>query len=176
MTLILFATFVLGAGAAGIVLLLDRLTGGLPIWLAPAAAGIAMLGFTLWNEYTWFERSLEELPAEATLAQTVEYSSTLQPWTLVAPRITRFAAVTTGRTLLGGELLTGSVILVERFVGVREVPVVFDCARARRAPVSDRDLTVLERGALTADRRLDWTEAGPDDPLIATACEGQNTN
>jgi len=171
MTLILIAAVALGLAAAGIVTGLPRLAGArAPRWAGPAAAGLAMFAFMLWNAYTWFERSVAVLPAGAAVAETYPHSSVFQPWTLLVPRVTRFAAVLpSGRTAEG--LLRADVLLAERFAGERRIAHLFDCAARRRA--------VLPAGAAPARAAaLDWT-APPRDPLIAAACgprEGEPTH
>lgn len=162
MTFVLIAAIAIGLGAAGLALGLPRLLGlRAPRWLGPAAAGLAMFAFMLWNEYTWYDRSLAALPEGTVVAETYPHSSVFQPWTLVAPRIARFAAVLPkGRTETG--LIEADVVLAERFSGHYRVPHLFDCADGRRAPLPPGE------GPVKASA-LDWT-APPDDPLIAAAC------
>jgi len=162
MIFILIAAIALGLGAAGLAMTLPRLVGRRPPrWLGPVAGGAAMFAFMLWNEYTWFERTVANLPDRAVVAETYPYSSVVQPWTLVAPRVARFAAVLPqGRTDSG--MLRAEVVLAERFAGHRRLNVLFDCEARRRAPVPSG-------GASPDPAALDWT-APPDDPLIAAAC------
>ncbi|MEL7115964.1 MAG: hypothetical protein AAGP08_10295, partial [Pseudomonadota bacterium] len=59
----LIATFVAGLGAAGLVLVINMLTKGrLPKWVMPVAAGAAMIGVAISNEYTWGARTADGLP------------------------------------------------------------------------------------------------------------------
>ncbi|MEO0661118.1 MAG: hypothetical protein AAFZ87_06250, partial [Planctomycetota bacterium] len=44
----------------------------------PVAAGLAMFAFTLWQEYTWFDRSTAVLPEGARVAETYDYASAIQ--------------------------------------------------------------------------------------------------
>jgi len=162
MAFLLIAAIALGLGAAGLAMSLPRLFGRrAPRWLGPAAGGLAMFAFMLWNEYTWFDRTVASLPAGTVVAETYAHSSVLQPWTLAVPRIARFAAVIpSGETAEG--LLRARVLLAERLEGQRSVPHLFDCAHRARA--------VLPAGTGPAKASaLDWS-APPDDPLIAAAC------
>ena len=62
----LIATIFAGIACAGIAMALNRLTGRrLPKWIMPIAAGAGMIGMTISNEYTWFGRTAERLPAGA---------------------------------------------------------------------------------------------------------------
>lgn len=162
MTFLLIAAIAIGLGAAGLVRGLPALVGwSAPRWLAPAAGGLAMFAFMLWNEYTWFERSLAALPPGTVVAESYEHASVFQPWTLAAPRVTRFAAVRPrGRTAEG--YLEADVILAARFTDDRAVPHLFDCRRGRRAVLPPGE------GPVKASA-LDWA-APADDPLIKAAC------
>ena len=172
MLFVLIATIVTGLGAAGLVMGLGRLTGRpLPRYAAPIAGGAAMFVFMLWNEYTWYDRSVAALPGGATIAQTVPYSSPIQPWTMVWPRVIRFAAVdpVEGEAPGGSGLVRADVILVARFQDTYRIPHLFDCAGQRRA--------ALPAGGSPADPGgLDWVEPGPDDSLLDAACAGRPTD
>ena len=39
-----------------------------PRWIMPAGIGLAMLGFTVWNEYSWYSRVTDQLPASVEVA------------------------------------------------------------------------------------------------------------
>ncbi|MEO1470600.1 MAG: hypothetical protein AAFV86_16260 [Pseudomonadota bacterium] len=168
MLFLLIATLTVGLGAAGLVLGPAKLLGRrAPRWAAPVAAGLAMFAFTLWQEYTWFDRSTAVLPEGARVAETYDYASAIQPWTLVWPRVWRFAAVVPGEAGEGG-LLNATVLLAQRFADTVAIPHVIDCAAGRRAPVPP--------GAASGNpEALSWTEGGAGDPLVAAACDGRAT-
>lgn len=170
MFLSLFAAIFAGLGAAGIVLALPRLFGfRAPKWLAPAAAGFTIFAFALWNEYSWFSRTAGALPEGIEVAATYTASSVIQPWTLVVPRINRFAAVDRAAArrnpALPG-LMLADVLLFARFEPARRVPHVFDCAGGRRAEVTAATAFGDDGGPVDPG----WVDAGADDPLIAAAC------
>ena len=94
MFLELIAVFAAGFGAAGLVLCLNIITRGrLPKWVMPVAAGAAMIGFTIWSEYTWYPRTLLTLPEGIEVAETYEHSAFYRPWTYAKPFVNRFLAV-----------------------------------------------------------------------------------
>ena len=94
MFLELLATIFAGLAAAGVALLLNRvLRGRLPRWIAPVAAGAAMLATTISSEYGWFGRTTAALPAEFQVIETVESRAAWRPWTYVAPFTGRFVAL-----------------------------------------------------------------------------------
>ncbi|MGF1446668.1 MAG: hypothetical protein ACFBRM_10770 [Pikeienuella sp.] len=170
MLFILLATLALGLGAAGLVFIAGKLTGGaVPSWVAPAAGGLAMFAFMIWNEYTWYARAQAALPPDSRIAQVFEHRSPFQPWTLVAPRVVRFAAVNLRRRELQG-VLVGQVILRERFQGERRLPHLFDCAGHRRAALSVAEWEGIGSGYPPLLETLDWIDAGAQDPLLSAAC------
>jgi hypothetical protein len=172
MILPLFAAIFTGLGAAGLALAVPRLFGRrAPKWLAPVAAGAAIFAFTLWNEYSWFERTAGALPDGVEVAATYTSSSLLQPWTLVVPRINRFAAVDRAGARRNPELpdlMLADVLLFARFEPLRRLPHLFDCAGGRRAEVTP-ETSFAEDGAPVDPG---WIDAGTDDPLVAAACRG----
>ncbi|MEM8759622.1 MAG: hypothetical protein AAGE83_04750 [Pseudomonadota bacterium] len=94
MFLELLATVVAGFACAGVVMLANAVSGRrLPRWLTPVAAGVGMLGMTISNEYSWFDRTAARLPEGVEVATTVEERSWLRPWTRIHPYTKRFVAV-----------------------------------------------------------------------------------
>lgn len=169
MFLELIAMIVAGIGAAGLVLLLNRGTGGrLPRWLAPVAAGAAMLAATIWSEYDWASRTVAGLPEGLTVVETVEESDWYRPWTYVAPVTTRFAALNAAGVQTRPD--APGVKLVEAYFFGRWRPVdraalLIRCAPAAQAPVTE--------AALADPASAAWRPASAGDPLVAAACEAK---
>jgi hypothetical protein len=164
------AAIILGLAVAGVIMALNVATGRrLPGWLVPAAAGISMIAFMVWMEYTWLPRTLESLPEGVEVVSVSRESSWYRPWTYVRPLSLRAVALDTrvNRThpAQPGRVMT-SVVLLGRWMPTRQIPVVFDCRSNRRAD--------LHAGVeLDDDGRLsgaDWRELAPDDPALAIAC------
>lgn len=165
----LVATISAGFALAGITLVLRALTRHrLPAWIIPAAAGLGMLGFAIWNEYTWYPRTVAALPEGVVVARARQESAVWRPWTYVRPIVTRFSAVDTrmNRTNpdAAGRVLT-TVLLVGRWQPGVTVPVIFDCETSRRAPLTG-DTPLPE----TARSDLDWEEIPSTDELLRIAC------
>ena len=166
----LIATFVFGFAAAGIAMLLNIATGKrLPRWLIPVTAGAGMIGFTIWNEYNWYPRTSAELPDEIEVVLTHEKRSFYQPWTYVKPYIDRFMAV----DLAGAkrnEKFPDQVIVDTLFFGrwapAVALPILLDCAEARRADLAD----TTEFDDSGAPVGVDWIPLSPDDPLLKAVC------
>ena len=170
MFLELIATFIAGVGAAGIGMLARRLSGGrLPRWITTAAAGLAMIGFSVWSEYTWFARQTASLPPEITVAHTVETSAAWKPWTYAAPYVSRFIAVDTGGLRTNpdfADLTLADVYFFGRWAPVLRMPMVFDCAGALQAVMGDG----VGFGTDGQIEGADWSALAPDDPLLGAVC------
>ncbi|MGI9508359.1 MAG: hypothetical protein ACR2QJ_03295 [Geminicoccaceae bacterium] len=166
----LLGTIIVGIAAAGTVMLAHRLFGRRPAgWMVPVAAGGAMLAFHIWNEYTWFERTADVLPDDVVVAQSYDYKTPFQPWTLLVPRINRFTALDQGsirRNDKAPDYVMADVFLVKRLDPTAKVTQIYDCRGARRADV-DPGSSVDERG-LPVDAA--WTDTDLNTPLFKLVC------
>jgi hypothetical protein len=158
-----------GIAAAGVVMLLGKLLGGrLPRWMAPVAAGLAMIGVTIASEYGWYSRTAAALPEGVVVAETVENRSFYRPWTYVVPYVDRFAAldVATMKTHSDHpQIYLAEVYFFGRWAAVQKLPVWLDCKDTRRALAA---ATPDFADGLPAD--LDWVTPGTDDRILAAAC------
>ena len=171
MFLELIATVFAGIACAGVALLLNMVTGRrLPKWIMPVAAGLGMIGMTISNEYTWFDRTAERLPEGIEIAMTVQEQSWLRPWTQVWPYTKRFVAVDTATARKNEDVpdqrLT-NLYFFGRWSPVTQAPMLFDCAGARSA--------ILIDGAEFSDdgtvANADWEAMPTDDPVLVNVCE-----
>ena len=165
-------TITVAVAVAGVVHMLVRASGGrLPAYLVPASAGIGMLTFVIYMEYSWSGRIIDQLPEEATVASRNATTSWFRPWTYVAPLTTRMTVVDHrfDRTNADfpGIILT-RLVLLGRWDPARPVPVVFDCIEGRRADMRDT-VRFGEDGAIEG---ADWLRMAPDDPLLRAVCDG----
>lgn len=168
MLLELMASLAAAVGAAGIMLLVVRLSGRrLPRWLVPAAVGLAMLGYTLWSEYTWGNRIAARLPEGVVEVVRVDERIWWKPWTLAVPQTTRMmaaniAGAATREDAPGVRIVT--LYFFARWMSTRSVPVLIDCAAGAQADASE--------AALADPRAATWLPLGADDPLIRAVCGG----
>lgn len=170
MFLELIATFVAGFAAAGVALLLNKILGGrLPKWVMPVAAGAAMIGMTINNEYGWYPRTKARLPDGLSIVETVENKSFYRPWTYAYPFTERFVAVDVA-TLKEHPQKPGhklaDVYLFGRWAPVHQVPVLADCAGRRQATLTDA-VSFNEDGTVTG---ADWNDVAADDPTQSAIC------
>ena len=172
----LLATFSAGICAAGAVILAYRTFGRkAPRYLPPLLAALAMIGYNVWDEYTWAGRTIAALPAHIEVVETYGDSAPWKPWTYAFPETVRFVALDTA-SLRRNERLPGYVlaefILVARRSPTAAVRQLFDCRGQRQAdvlPTAD-----FEAGGLPQDR--DWTPVASDDTLFKAACAGSTAD
>lgn len=160
-----------GFAAAGIVMILNRLTGKrLPRWVVPAGAGAGMILMSLTNEYRWYPRTLDLLPEGFAVISTADHRAIYSPWTYVVPYVDRFVAVDVAgarRNEAQPDLRLSRVIFFTRWEPVRVVPVVFDCVQGRSA-LLDPDAMFNDDGSIRVTR---WDQTGLDDPATAKVCQ-----
>lgn len=174
MLLEFIAAIALGLGTAGLVMALDFVLGKrLPGWLIPASAGLGMIAFMVWMEYNWLPRTTEQLPTGVVVVSTSQESMWFRPWTYLKPVSFRMVAIDTRRNrrhTAQPELLMTSALLLGRWMPARHIPVVFDCAGARRADL-DAGVELAEDGRLIG---AEWRRLAPDDPALLAACSAPN--
>ncbi len=171
MLLEFIATIALGLGIAGLVMALNLLLGRrLPRWIVPAAAGLGMILFLVYLEYSWADRAADQLPEGVVVTSKSSQSMWYRPWTYVSPLSLRMIAVDTRRTRTHPdrpELVMTTVVLFERWMPTREIPAVFDCRNRRRADLH-AGVEIGEDGSLPG---ADWYRLEADDRSLQTACE-----
>lgn len=92
----LVATVFCGLAAAGIALAVRAATrNAAPRWIIPVFAGIGMLAYLIYGEYSWYEHKESLLPEEAVVVNTESNGIFWRPWSLFFPYITAFSAVDT---------------------------------------------------------------------------------
>ena len=79
------ATVFAGLGAAGVMLSLRFFIKRLPKWSIPASAGLGMIVFQVYSEYTWFEHTKSLLPATAVVVAEVAETAPYKPWSYYYP-------------------------------------------------------------------------------------------
>lgn len=167
----------LGLGAAGFAMALRGLSRGrLPRWIITVAAGIGMLGYSVYLDYTWGARQLSELPAGLTVVREIETARWWKPWTLVRPQLTRIAAVDAAGVLRNPkapDLALTQLYTFDRHSPIGRAPVLIDCVNGMMAEAGD-GLDFNDDGVPLA-ARWDAMEAG--DPIRAALCApGQDAN
>ena len=170
MFLNLVGTFILGVGAAGVVLIIYRVLGRkAPRWLLPAAAGAAMLVVQVWSDYTWHQRAAENLPAGVEVVKTYAEGTPFAPWSYLLPPINRFVAVdlaSVRQNKQAPDYAMAKIYLITRYQPGASGTQIFDCVRERRAdlgPATKFDDNGLPKNAA-------WSAVGREDRALAKVC------
>jgi hypothetical protein len=164
------ATIAAALAAGGLALIANHLSGWrLPKWLLPLAAGAGMLGYAIWAEYSWFDRTVDAYPDGFEVVFRNESSALWRPWTYLVPITTRFFAVDpetvkTHPEAPGQKMI--DVLFVGRWTPVYLVPMLFDCPGQRRADLIDG----MEFAADGTVANADWRDLTEDDPLLTAVC------
>jgi hypothetical protein len=171
MTLELLAALVAAVAMAGIGLGLRRMSGGrLPRWFVPVAAGAGLLGFTLWNEYSWFGRVSAALPPQMQVVWQDRAGQPLRPWTYILPLTTRFVALDRAATATNPaqpDVRMATLHSFARWQPVQTALVAVNCPRNEVALIVE-GATLADDGTLTGAA---WTPPLPEDATAAVACE-----
>lgn len=171
MFLELMATVFAGIAVAGVVMALNKISGGrLPRWAAPVGAGLGMIALTISMEYTWYGRTAASLPEGVEIAETIENQSFYRPWTYLAPYVERFVAVDTTslkrHTNVPDQRMM-DVYFFGRWAAVRRTPVLVDCVGQRRAALIDGMNFDADGQVVNAP----WIAVQSSDPVLAAVCD-----
>lgn len=166
----LIAAVVTGVALAGLAMALRWLSRGyFAKWIVPVFAGLGMLGYSVWSEYSWFERTNIAMPGIA-VAWKNEDRAFWRPWSYVEPVTTRFTALdmrNAKRHPQQSGLVMVDVLLVARWQPISAVKVVYDCTGFRRADMLDQNVSIAADGALVG---AEWKAVPADDAALKIAC------
>ncbi|CUH43809.1 hypothetical protein [Ruegeria atlantica] len=170
MFLELIGTIFAGFAFAGIVMVLNKLTGGrLPRWMTPVAAGLGMIGMTITSEYSWYDRTRDTLPEGMTVIQEVESRAFYRPWTYAVPFVDRFAAIDAGSVRTNEQVPEQRLVelyFFGRWAPVSKLPVVVNCKEFSRANLADGAEFADDGRLLNAD----WIDVTASDPIVEATC------
>lgn len=170
MFLELIGTIFAGFAFAGVVMVVNKLTGGrLPRWAAPVAAGLGMIGMTISSEYSWYDRTRETLPEGLTIIQEVESRAFYRPWTYAVPFVDRFAAIDTVSLRTNEKIPEQRLVdlyFFGRWAPVSKLPVAVNCVENSRANLADGAEFGDDGRLLNAD----WLKVSATDPIVEATC------
>ncbi|WP_298184797.1 hypothetical protein [uncultured Pseudomonas sp.] len=148
----ILAIVVAGLGAAGIAMLLRKLSGNrLPKWIIPALGGLGMLSYQIYYEYSWFEHQLQRQPAESVLVASETGEVFWRPWTFFWPMTTAFT-VLDSKSLLRENAASDNVVAFNlyRFEKqhvdrVSHQPHLLNCSTAELLPLDAQKKPLLQQ-------------------------------
>ncbi|WP_298559071.1 hypothetical protein [uncultured Aliiroseovarius sp.] len=165
------ATLVSGFAGAGVVLLLNKISGGrLPKWAMPVGAGLAMISTTIANEYAWYDRTHATLPEGMVVVHTVEKQTFYRPWTYVKPFTERFIALDEPSVRTHDarpSMRMVDVYFLGRWSAPEKMVMLADCDAGKRAPLID-GVSFDANGEVSG---VDWFSPGEGDPLVTAICK-----
>lgn len=123
----LIATILAGFMAAGVALSFRLLFKKLPRWIVPAAAGLGMLGFQIYSEYTWFEHTKSRLPDGVSVVATHADPAFYKPWSYFRAPILHFVAVEPSDNAEAGNIKRANLYFFERRMAAHHAPILVDC-------------------------------------------------
>ena len=148
----ILAIVVAGLGAAGIAMLLRKLSGNrLPKWIIPALGGLGMLSYQIYYEYSWFEHQLQRQPAESVLVASETGEVFWRPWTFFWPMTTAFT-VLDSKSLLREDAAVGNVVAFnlyrfekQHIDRVNHQPHLLNCSTAELLPLDAQKKPLLQQ-------------------------------
>lgn len=156
------ATLFAGLGAAGVVLSLRFFIKRLPKWSVPAAAGLGMMLFQVYSEYTWYGHAKSLLPPTAVVVAEIAETAPYKPWSYYKPQILKFVAIDRSQTAVSNDdahLRQARLYFFERRMSAHSWPIMLDCRQGLQA-------TVLEDGKLASG----WSKEAFTDRIIGVVC------
>ncbi|MDF3607719.1 hypothetical protein PE067_17185 [Paracoccus sp. DMF-8] len=154
----LLGVIAVGIGAAAVLYAamhaLRKLGRIVPTWVLPAGIGLAMVSYSVWNDYAWFGRALDRLPDETQVLVVGRDSQPWAPWTYLAPVEIRFAAMDPATIRANADgTRHAQIMLIERRGATLVIPQDFDC----------------EKGLIRLPRS-DWSPSGRQDEALRAVC------
>lgn len=138
----LLATVALGAVTAVFVWVIARTFRVKPPGYAyPLAVAAGMLGYAIYDEYSWYSRVANTLPPRYEVVRSYATSMPYQPWTYLAPRIYKFDALDLGearRNPANDRLVLVRLLRVTRNTSSADVSLFVDCGANRFAELTDK--------------------------------------
>ncbi len=166
MLLHLIAIVFAGLGAAGIALLLRKLSGSrLPKWIIPVFAGLGMLSFQIHHEYSWFDHKQGLLPEGSKVISSEKGTAFWRPWTFAFPMTTAFVVL--DENTLDYQIIQGEK--TARFMLYRFEKHYTDLV-SHQAYLLNCDHRELVEIATSAEQPRRMQTLASEDPLYRTIC------
>ena len=164
------ATIVAGVGAAGIALIIGKISRNkAPRYLIPVFAGLGMLAFQIQGEYSWYQHQASRLPEGVVVVKTVEETAVWRPWSYLYPQTLRFIAAdvnNASQNQLNNQIMLVDLYFFERRAQARRVPQVVHCQQYAQADFNAQLQIPEGDTALNGN----WKKLSSDDPLISALC------
>lgn len=121
------ATVLSGFLLAGLVLPLRLIFKKLPKWIVPLAAGIGMMSFQIYSEYTWADDMIAKLPQGSVVVAKVPQSKWYSPWSHAYPQVLQFVVLDTNNITQTDNTKTATLYFFERRAAAHTMSITLDC-------------------------------------------------
>lgn len=124
-------------------------------------AGLGMMSYQVFSEYTWFSNMRDKLPEGSEVVATVPTSTWFRPWSYIKPQIFQFVVLDTANaTPMVNDVVKAQVYFFERRLPAQKLDVLLDCQEKRQTYVINHDLT-----------RLNWEKLSYTDEALKLVCK-----
>ncbi len=126
----ILATVFCGFLLAGLVMPIRLFYKGTPKWLVPVAAGIGMIGFQVYSEYSWANNTITKLPDDSVVVATVPKKTWFRPWSYVKPQVFQFVVLDKSSIQISADnpaLKKATLYFFERRAAAHPLGISIDC-------------------------------------------------
>lgn len=124
----LIAVAFAGLSGAGIAMGLRFIIKRLPKWIVPAMAGLCMLGFSIYSEYSWYSHTKSRLPEGSVVVSEVPHTAFYKPWSYAKPQILQFVVLDKNSvTSVGDSQKQAMLYFFERRMKAQSLSILIDC-------------------------------------------------
>lgn len=156
-TAMIFAGF-LFAGLAMPIKIFYKKT---PKWFIPLMAGVGMMSYQVYSEYSWYGDTAAKLPEGSVVVADVPKSTWFRPWSYIKPQVFQFVVLDTANVAsISDDIKQARLYFFERRLPAQELKVMFDCQKKLQTYVFNDDIS-----------RLNWQKLEYTDKAIALVCQ-----
>ncbi len=126
----------------------------LPKWIVPAAAGLGILGYQIYMEYSWFDRTQQQLPLGSLVTEVRKTPVFWRPWTFIVPIETGFSVLEPEKTQIAysnGDKITRFQLysFEQAFVDyVNNTKYLLNCSNSQLVPLNDNGQAQIDQTML----------------------------
>lgn len=132
-----------------------------PKWFIPFMAGLGMMSYQVFSEYTWFDNTKSKLPEGSVVVASVPTTTWFRPWSYIKPQIFQFVVLDTANvTAIDEKTKQAQVYFFERQLPAQKLDVLFDCQKDVQTYVVNNDLS-----------RLNWEKLAYTDYALKLICK-----
>lgn len=142
----------------------------MPKYLYPMVAAASVIGYGIYSEYTWADRTIAQLPESIVVVHELAGTSVFSPWSFAIPRTDRLSLIDKATIRRNDNLpdhVLSELLLMQRFAPVVRVPQLVDCNGRRRTDVTDN--ASFGEDGLPVNAQWENLDAGH--PLLRVLCE-----